>query len=161
MRSAVVEGGTGEAQALGCKSCFCRRTLEFSEPSLAYVGTLHPPPEDGEGPRRGPATQLVLNSCFSYGCSYACHQVLGWKLATCGATRCAEPSGGCHRCWAKAWPGEDFRAQNITGFLLIPGWGSVGRRGWERAAFGTLKDYIDLGCVVVGLCPWIRGACLF
>lgn len=60
--------------------------------SLAQIGTLHPPPcrEDGEG--RSGGTQLVLSGGFYYGCLYNCQQVLGWKLATCGATHRTEPS---------------------------------------------------------------------
>lgn len=87
--------------------------------------------ESCDGPSRGPGTQLVVSSCSFYGCLYNCHQVQGWKLATCGATHRAQPSRGCHRCWAKAWTREEeFKAQNGIATCLFSA-GPLGRRGWE------------------------------
>lgn len=87
--------------------------------------------ESCDRPSRVPGTQLVVSSCSFYGCLYNCHQVQGWKLATCGATHRAQPSRGCHRCWAKAWTREEeFKAQNSIATCLFSA-GPLGRRGWE------------------------------
>lgn len=72
---------------------------------------------------------------FLLRCLYKCHQVQGWKLATCGTTHRAQPSPGCHRCWAKAWTREkEFKAQNSIATCFFRA-GPLGRQGWESTVW--------------------------